>query len=121
MGYLYQIPKKYLFDKPEPQDFRHLIASRYADYLMNYFNMNDLNAFYMGLYGNALYFAVQNHNPYDLLSIYKELYTLRYRDAYENNIPHPSSDEFAAYIVEWFNNETYSYIKSYYEEQMKRQ
>lgn len=74
----------------------------------------------MGRYSEILYDGAKNHNTFNLITSYASLYYDHYEDAYNKKISDASANEFLTYITEWYGNETYSYIKSYYEEQMNR-
>lgn len=115
MGYLYRIPKKYLFDLPEYQDFRHYIAADYVEHLMKYTDMNDaLNPFKVSLFSSYLYWAVQNNNLDALLvasqGLYKDYYSLA-----NLKITNAAWNEYISYIVNWYNDEVMNFFKLYYE------
>lgn len=117
MKYLYKVPGKYLFELNEPHDFRHYIASEFVRYLMNYNNMDNLNVLYIGAYSDQLYSAAKSHNMNILVGASIRLTSMRYYASYKNSITDAAADQFIAYIVDWFNNETYSYFMSWYETQ----
>lgn len=113
MTYLYKIPKKYLLE--QTNDFRHNIASEFVEYLINYNNKNNHNAGNLTRYSQTFYRAAQYHSLNELLGASIRLSSIRYDDSYHKRIKDISADEFANYITELFNIETYNYFMSYYE------
>lgn len=118
--YLYKIPKKYLFELNNPDYYMHYIASTFADFLINYNIIGNGNFYFLSSYSRILYLAARYHNIDTLLKASVELSSLRYNDSYYKNLSDVYTDEYVTNIVDWFNNETFVYFKSYYETQKIR-